>query len=84
MIKKILGVIFILIAIIISIILLLTIFENFTLYSDNENVTIGHFMGTLIGVLLFFLLPLFLFKKGIKWLKPKKKEIELINEIGKN
>lgn len=81
MIKKIFGVFFLLIAIILGLAFLgtlpktlTTIFSNFSAYS----------FGYAIGNLFFLALSIFLFKLGIKWLKNKSKTVDTINEIGKN
>lgn len=81
MIKKILGVIFIPIASILSLSFLiglpkiiLMLFSSFSAYNIGYTVTSLFFLG----------LSIFLFKLGIKWIKNKPKTVDTMNEIGKN
>lgn len=41
-------------------------------------------MGNIIFSIFLLIFAIWLFKLALKWLKPKKKITETINEIGKN
>lgn len=87
MIKKILGLLFIAIAIILGLATLAGIPETIrlflTVFSDNSGYTIGYFIGNLFTNIIFIILVVFLFKLGLKWLKPKKNNQKEIDHIGK-
>ena len=88
MIKKILGVFFILFSLFLGLALLIGLPENiklfFALFSDTSGYTIGYFIGNIFVTIVFFIITIYSFKKGLKLLKKKPNQIETINEIGKN
>ena len=88
MIKKFLGCLFIIIALILGLVTLIELPETvrlfFVLFSDTSGYSIGYFMGNIFVTILLIVLTVYLFKKGLTLLKKKPKQIEAINEIGKN
>ena len=81
MIKKILGVFFILISVIFGLGFLLQIPKVLNAYfSDGFNYSLGY----AIGSLLFIVIAYFFFKFGIKLMKNSSKKSDSIEQIGKN
>lgn len=81
MIKKILGVIFIVLALILGLSFLvslpktlLMLFSSFSAYS----------LGYAISSFIFLIISILLFKLGLKWLKNKHQKTSTIDQIGKN
>ena len=88
MIKKVLGVIFIIISVFLGLAFLVEIPNNINLFlgiiSANFGYSIGYFTGHIIVSILLLAISITLFKLGLKWLKNKPKQIEIINDIGKS
>ena len=88
MIKKILGIIFIIISIFFGLAFLIGIPENISLLlviiSGSSGYSIGYFIGNIFVAILILLISIYLFKLGLKWLKNKSKNQNIIDEIGKN
>lgn len=88
MIKKILGFIFIVIAIILSLAFLSGIPNTIKLFlallSNSSGYSIGYFIGNFLITILLLLLSIYLFKLGVNWVKNRPKNSSKINEIGKN
>ena len=86
--KKILGVLFILVGGLLSLSLLMQIPSLFKRLADNGGANefgIGYVVGSIMGVLIICALIFFLFKFGFKWLSNKKNpKIEAVSSIGKN
>ena len=88
MIKKFLGFLFILIALILGFVTLVGLPETvkllFVLFSDISGYSIGYFIGNIFVTILLIVLTVYLIQKDLTLLKKKPKQIETINEIGKN
>ncbi len=86
--KKVLGVIFILIGGFLSLGLLaqipMTILRIKKVNSTSNDYGSGYIVGTIVGAILMALVAFFLFKFGFKWVsnKTKPKKIESIDSIG--
>lgn len=86
--KKIIGVLLIVCAVILSLSILVTIKNSFI---DATNVTneegksqgIAYLLGCLVGILIFIFLTRYLYIKGFKMLKGNKQTVDSIEEIGK-
>ena len=88
--KKIFGVLFILMGSVLSLALLaqipMTILRIKDVGDTSEGYGFGYVIGTIIGAILIAFLAFLLFRFGIKWIsnKTKPKKIEGINSIGKS
>lgn len=88
MLKKILGVIFILIGGLLSLSLLIQAPSTVISALERKEVSgygVGYIFGVIIGFLIILVPIFFLFKFGFKWIsnKTKPKKIEGIDSIGK-
>lgn len=87
--KKILGVLFILMGSVLSLALLaqipMTIIRIKDVGDTSEGYGFGYVIGTIIGAILIAFMAFLLFKFGFKWVSNKKKSrIEDVGSIGEN
>ena len=87
MLTKVIGVIFILIALVLSLVFIGSSVETLTLFlavfSDSSGYALGYLTGDIIVKILLFIIIKFLLKKGIKWIKGKPNLTNQISNIGK-
>ena len=88
MLKKILGIILIIISVFFGFIFLAGIPENIMLIlvsikSDSEY-SFGYAMGNAFVWILLLVISIVLFKLGLKWIRNISKNTKSINQIGKN
>lgn len=81
MIKKILGVVFIIIASILSLSFLISIPKIVLMFMSSFS---AYNIGFALLCFFFLGISILLFKIGLKWLKNVPKKSNIINEIGKN
>ena len=88
MVKRVLGVFIIIIYIFLGLIFLFGIPENlsviFASISNGSGYSIGLAIGNMLFSILLLIISIVLFRLGLKWLKKKSNEIEIINQIGKH
>ena len=88
MLKNVFSILFIIISLFLGLIFLIGIPNNLQLiivaFSSGTGYSIGYAMGNIIFSIFLLIFAIWLFKLALKWLKPKKKITETINEIGKN
>jgi uncharacterized membrane protein len=85
--KKVVGIIFILMGCFLSLALLAQIpmaILRIKAEDSSEGYGVGYIMGTIIGAIILLVITVFLFKFGFKWVsnKTKPKKIESIDSIG--
>ena len=81
MIKKIFGIIFIIISIILGLGFLAGLPKTLGMLISNLS---SYSIGYAVGSILFLIAGIFLFRLGLKWLKKERENIETIDQIGKN